>query len=108
MQKDINVATDTSNVATASNKSGIKNDNVLLNVPLKINVELSDRQQVILSILRDNVPLEVPLNTTILSQKLHVAHKTMQRELEKLQKLGIVSREGGRKFGYWILTEEKK
>ena len=76
MQKDINVATDTSNVATASNKSGIKNDNVLLNVPLKINVELSDRQQVILSILRDNVPLEVPLNTTILSQKLHVAHKT--------------------------------
>ena len=76
------------------------------NVPLKDNIELTDRQIVILSVLRDNVPLNVPLNTTLLSQKLKVARKTMQRELDELQKIGLVSRKGGRKFGYWVINEE--
>ncbi len=76
------------------------------NVPLKDNIELTDRQIVILSVLRDNVPLNVPLNTTALSQKLKVARKTMQRELDELQKIGLVSRKGGRKFGYWVITED--
>lgn len=56
------------------------------NIPLKKDIELTDRQIVILSVLRDNVPLNVPLNTTALSQKLKVARKTMQRELGELQK----------------------
>ena len=72
------------------------------------NIELTDRQIVILSVLRDNVSLAVPLNTTILSQKLKVARKTMQRELGELQKIGAVSRLGGRKFGYWIVNEDWK
>lgn len=80
--------------------------NVSLNIPLKKDIELTDRQTVILSILRDNVPLNVPLNTTLLSQKLKVARKTMQRELDELQKIGLVSRKGGRKFGYWVITED--
>lgn len=87
-------------------KGGVRND--VRNVPLKANIELTDRQTVILSVLRDNVSLDVPLNTTILSQKLKVARKTMQRELGELQKLGAVSRLGGRKFGYWIVNEDWK
>ena len=87
-------------------KKGVRND--VRNVPLKANIGLTDRQTVILSILRDNVSLDVPLNTTILSQKLKVARKTMQRELGELQKIGAVSRLGGRKFGYWIVNEDWK
>jgi predicted HTH transcriptional regulator len=92
-----------SNVATTSNEAGARSG--VRNVPLKDNTKLTDRQVVILSILRDNVPLNVPLNTTALSQKLKVARKTTQRELGELQKIGAVSRLGGRKFGYWIINE---
>lgn len=101
-----NLVTKEQNIATISNEDGVRN--VPLNVPLKDNIELTDRQTVILSVLRDNVPLDVPLNTTTLSQKLKVARKTMQRELGELQKLGAVSRSGGRKFGYWIVNEDWK
>lgn len=75
-----------SNVATISNEAGARSGarNDARNVPLKDNIELTDRQTVILSVLRDNVSLNVPLNTTILSQKLKVARKTMQRELSEL------------------------
>ena len=93
-----------SNVATISNEAGARSG--VRNVPLKDNTKLTDRQVVILSVLRDNVPLNVPLNTTALSQKLKVARKTMQRELGELQKIGAVSRLGGRKFGYWIINED--
>lgn len=57
------------------------------------------------TVTRD-VPLNVPLNTVALSQKLKVTRKTIQRELDALQKLGIVSRAGGRKFGYWVINED--
>ena len=87
-------------------KKGVRSD--IRKVPLKDNIELTDRQTVILSVLRDNVSLNVPLNTTTLSQKLKVARKTMQRELGELQKIGAVSRLGGRKFGYWIVNEDWK
>ena len=43
-----------------------------------------------------------------MSQKLKVARKTMQRELGELQKIGAISRLGGRKFGYWIVNEDWK
>ena len=102
MQKDMQNML--SNVATISNEVGARSG--VRNVPLKDNTELTDRQVVILSVLRDNVPLNVPLNTTALSQKLKVARKTMQRELGELQKIGAVSRLGGRKFGYWIINED--
>ena len=95
-----------SNVATISNENGARSG--VRKVPLKDNIELTDRQTVILSVLRDNVSLDVPLNTTTLSQKLKVARKTMQRELGELQKIGAVSRLGGRKFGYWIVNEDWK
>ena len=94
------------NVATDIEAASTVTRDVPLNVPLKSDIELSDRQQVILSVLRNNVPLNVPLNTVALSQKLKVTRKTIQRELDALQKLGIVSRAGGRKFGYWVIKED--
>lgn len=38
-----------------------------------------------------------------MSQRLSVTQRTIQRDIQTLQKLGIVSREGGRFDGLWVI-----
>lgn len=41
-----------------------------------------------------------------MAQKIHTAEITIKRELATLQKMGVFSREGGRKDGRWIINEK--
>lgn len=40
-----------------------------------------------------------------MSEKILNVERTIERDLAKLKKLGILTRKGGRKDGEWLLTE---
>ena len=73
------------------------------NVVKDVVKELSDRQRVLVEML----VADPYLSAKVMSEKDRVDERTIQRDLAKLKKLGILSREGGRKDGKWIILKEK-
>jgi ATP-dependent DNA helicase RecG len=71
------------------------------NVAKDVIKELSERQKVILGLMRENDRI----SAIELSQKIGVTQRTIQREIAKLTEKGCVSRIAGRKIGYWKVIE---
>ena len=46
-----------------------------------------------------------PMMSEKMSEKNLNVERTIERDLAKLKKLGILTRKGGRKDGEWLLTE---
>ena len=65
--------------------------------------ELTERQKEILILLADDSTLTSQKISQKISQKKPVSSRTIKTDLFDLQKKGIISREGGRKNGYWQL-----
>lgn len=65
--------------------------------------EMSERQQLILDVVRADDRITIQLMT----KKLKVSEKTIRRELSNLQKKGVIARDGGRKEGRWVIKEGK-
>ena len=61
--------------------------------------ELSDRQLIIYTLLKEN-PM---LNIADLASKMTVSPRTISRELETLRNLNLIERKDGRKGGCWIV-----
>ena len=62
--------------------------------------ELTDRQRLIVSIIKENPQATFEEMT----KKTGLSQSTIQREIKSLTKIGIkIEREGGRKNGYWVL-----
>ena len=61
--------------------------------------KVSDRQGLILLLIKTNEQITIQEMT----QKVKVSEKTIKRELATLQELGILTREGGRKDGRWVI-----
>ena len=59
--------------------------------------ELTERQKVILNLIRDNSGITIQKMT----QKTKVSEKTIKRDIRQLQDWGLLSRSGGRKIGHW-------
>jgi ATP-dependent DNA helicase RecG len=76
-------------------------DNVVKDVVKDVIKELSERQKVILGLMRENDRI----SAIELSQKIGVTQRTIQREIAKLTEKGCVSRIAGRKIGYWKVIE---
>ncbi|MEY8392013.1 HTH domain-containing protein [Lachnospiraceae bacterium] len=55
----------------------------------------------ILALLRE----DATMTTAGMAQKLSVNRRTVQRELEKLEKKNCIERKGGRRYGYWEIHE---
>lgn len=66
--------------------------------------ELTERQQNILDIIKENVAVNVAVITKYLSEELGVNRKTIQRDLVSLQALNLVKWIGTDKDGYWELA----
>lgn len=67
--------------------------------PQYVTKELSERQEIIVSLMRQN-----PLVTTQeMSLKIGVVSRTIKRDIKDLQSKGIITREGGRKEGRWVI-----
>lgn len=47
----------------------------------------------------------LPMMSEKMSEKNLNVERTIERDLAKLKKLGILTRKGGRKDGEWLLTE---
>lgn len=92
-------------------KNKIEVDEVELVLPLSktVNVvkdvvkELTERQQIILNLIKENPSL----SANEMSQKTGMTSRTIQRDLALLHEKGILNREGGRKEGRWIIFESK-
>ena len=67
--------------------------------------ELSERQIVILQLITLDSVISAKTISEKISEKGVVDARTIQRDLAKLKKLGILTRKGGRKDGEWLLTE---
>ena len=76
-------------------KGGPKDD------PKEVLKEISDRQGFILLLIKGNDLITIQE----MSQKIKVSEKTIKRELAVLQEKGILTREGGRKDGRWVIKD---
>ena len=74
------------------------------NVVKDVVKELTDRQQVILGLIKENPSL----SASEMSQKTGMVTRTIQRDLASLHEKGILTREGGRKDGKWVIIIENK
>ena len=82
----------------------IENDkNVTKDVTKDVTKEISERQMIILGLIRENKNLTIPE----MSLKTNVTERTIKRDIATLQELGIISREGGRKDGSWIIKQDE-
>ena len=63
--------------------------------------ELSERQLLILNMIK----LDDTIKTHDLTQKTGMSQRTLMRELAALQEKGILTREGGRKGGRWVIKQ---
>ena len=74
-------------------------------VAINVVIELTDRQRFIYKIIKENVALNVALNTKYLSDKIRVNRKTIQRDLLVLKDKGLIEWFGSKKMGVWRLKE---
>ncbi len=87
-----------------SEKNELKNrychilwEEIVQNDPKDDPKELTERQKVILNLIRDNSGITIQEMT----QKTKVSEKTIKRDIRQLQDWGLLSRSGGRKIGHW-------
>ena len=79
-------------------KSAIQRLNVS-DVPVNVPVKLTDTQQKVLQLIRNN-----PSITHFeMSQKLSINEKTAKRATQALRDIGLITREGSDKNGIWKL-----
>ncbi len=74
--------------------------NVGVNVGDMSEIKLTDRQSAILKIIK----ITPTITAKGMSEYLSVSSRTVERELSKLQTLGILKREGSDKNGHWIFV----
>jgi len=81
------------------------NDKLVLNkIGVKDGVkELADIHKFII----DEIKKDVSITTSELAQKTGIKFRTLQRYISQLQAQGILSREGGRKDGRWVVVMDK-
>ena len=69
--------------------------------------ELTDRQKVIVEMIIANPFLSAKTISEKMSEKMSekegVNERTIERDIAKLKKLGVLTREGGRKEGKWVI-----
>ena len=79
-------------------------DDVVINVGKEKLIELSERQQNIISVVKLHPEITIPELAQRMSGKKTVTTRTIERDIASLQAKGILKREGGRKSGKWIVV----
>lgn len=74
------------------------------NVRKDVRKELSERQLIILDIIRADVQIGIEE----MSVKMSVNEKTVRRDINILKQYGLLTRIGGRKNGYWQLLNQQE
>ena len=71
------------------------------NVGNMSEIKLSDRQQIIVSIIRSNPTVSAKQ----MSETLSVTSRTIERDLAVMQKAGVIRHEGKDNAGVWVILE---
>ena len=86
-------------------------DDVVINVGKDLEnvgkdklLELSERQENIISFIKLHPAITIPELAQRMSGKKTVTTRTIERDIAALQAKGILKREGGRKSGKWIVA----
>ena len=86
-------------------------DDVVINVGKDLEnvgkdklLELSERQENIISFIKLHPAITIPELAQRMSGKKAVTTRTIERDIAALQAKGILKREGGRKSGKWIVA----
>lgn len=79
-------------------------DDVVENVVSNVVENLNDRQNKIIELLRQ----EPTLSASQLAQQVSSTLRTVQRDLARLRYLGIISRTGSDKKGFWTITNNRQ
>ena len=64
-------------------------------------IKLSDRQQIIVSIIRSNPTVSAKQ----MSETLSMTSRTIERDLAVMQKAGVIRHEGKDNAGVWVILE---
>lgn len=65
-------------------------------------VQLTDRQHKIVNLIKENSFI----SAQEMSVALSVVHRTIQRDLSAMQKMGILVREGNTSAGHWVIIHK--
>ena len=87
------------------NKDVVKD--VVKDVIKEFGVELSERQIIILKMIYLDSSISAKAMSEKISEKDSVDERTIQRDLSKLKKIGILIRKGGRKNGEWEIVTNR-
>ena len=68
--------------------------------------ELSEKQKVIIEMIIADPFLSAKAISEKMSEKVGVNERTIERDIAKLKKLGVLTREGGRKEGKWVINNK--
>ena len=83
--------------------------NVVKDVVKDVVKELPERQRFVLEIIKLDPYISAKAIAEQITEKdsgrTKVTSRTIQRDLANLQKIGILTREGGRKDGRWVIVE---
>lgn len=77
------------------------NNSTVLQGGQKEQKELTSRQLDIIHLLEETPSATMPQ----IAESLTITYRSVRRDIDYLQKIGIVSREGGRKEGYWVINK---
>ena len=79
-----------------------RDGDVGVNVGDVSEIKLSDRQQIIVSIIRSNPTVSAKQ----MSETLSVTSRTIERDLAVMQKAGVIRHEGKDNAGVWVILEQ--
>ena len=89
----------------------INGEDVVINVVINdenVGIKLTERQRVILEMIAHNPFLsakEISEKTSEkTSEKGSINYRTIQRDLTKLKKIGVLTREGAKRNGQWVIA----
>lgn len=83
----------------------IRPANVVKDVVKDVVKELTERQKLILDMIRQDSALSARAMSDSLSEKEKVSERTVQRDLDIMKKMGVIFRSGGRQNGEWKINE---
>ena len=63
--------------------------------------EITDRQRIILKLMAK----DCTITSEKISEKKPVTARTIEKDIAQLKQYGILTREGGRKDGRWVITQ---
>jgi ATP-dependent DNA helicase RecG len=89
----------------------VLNKDVVKDVVKGVVKELSERQKIILDFITENPALTAKEMSERMSERMSektgIVPRTIQRDLAELQTKGIITREGGRKEGKWVIINKE-